>query len=303
LAATAIAAAGSAAVVLPGISTLQIIMASTKAKMGLAIVLAASATTPIVLQHQTNSQLRDENARLRAELANPPAVQSAAVDVSELERLRGEHNELLRLRGQVAQYRQQLANLPKTSVVAGRGPGKADDLEESEREEAKALLEKSPEIPMIQASEFRNMGYSTAENSFHTMNWATSRRDTNAALGAIGLEPAARARADDLFLKMPEAVQQRYGSVDALLMDWMMTHAEPPVAYRILAQSAQGENLATLTVQFQYPNFRVRENELSYYRDPTGAWRIAMPAGVMDKLPGVAESLMHGSTAPGSSGK
>ena len=89
LAATAITAASAANTIFPAASTLQIVMTSTKAKIGLAAVLAASVTTPLVLQHQTNARLRGEIARLRAEPAVPPPAQTLSSDTSELERLRG----------------------------------------------------------------------------------------------------------------------------------------------------------------------------------------------------------------------
>ncbi|MBI4659303.1 MAG: hypothetical protein HY735_10720 [Verrucomicrobia bacterium] len=174
-------------------------MASTKTKIGLAAVFAAGVTTPLVLQHQANTRLRGENARLRAELAVPPPVQPVPSETAELERLRREHEELLRLRGQVTQLRQQLAKQPKAPTNAvGEGRNKADDRRAFELENARTLLEKSPEIPMIPAKEFRNAGYATPLASFHTMNWAAANRDTNAMFKAIGLEPEARTRADEL---------------------------------------------------------------------------------------------------------
>jgi hypothetical protein len=112
-------------------------------------------------------------------------------------------------------------------------------------------------------------------------------------LGAIGLEPEARTRADELFAQLPAAVREKYATVDALLVDWRMNLAEPPEAYRVLSQREQGPDAMVLTVQFQYPNTRMRENDLTFYRDQDGVWRNAMPSGVMDKLPGVAESLMQ----------
>ena len=140
---------------------------------------------------------------------------------------------------------------------------------------------------MIRSNDFRNAGFATAEASFHTLNWAAANHDTNAFLNATGLEPAARQRAEELFAQMPEAIRQRYGSVDALLVDWAMNMAEAPDAYRILSQREDGPDAASLTVQFQYPNSRVRESEASFYRDQDGNWRRAIPAGVVEKLPNV----------------
>ncbi|HKI72129.1 MAG TPA: hypothetical protein VKA81_07125 [Verrucomicrobiae bacterium] len=138
---------------------------------------------------------------------------------------------------------------------------------------------------MLTSNQFRNAGYATALATFHTSNWAAANRDTNAMLNAIGLEPEARTRADELFAQMPEAIRQKYGSVDALLVDWMMNLAEAPEAYRVLSQREQGPDAAILTVQVQYPNSRVRVEEASFYRDQDGGWRRAIPSGVMEKLP------------------
>ena len=109
-------------------------------------------------------------------------------------------------------------------------------------------------------------------------------------LNAVGLEPEARTRANELFAQMPEAIRQKYGTVDALLVDWAMNLAEPPEGYRVLSQREEGTDTASLTVQFQYPSSRVRENEVSFYRDQDGVWRRVIPAGVVEKLPNVINS-------------
>jgi RNA polymerase sigma factor (sigma-70 family) len=290
LAASAIAAVKVGAVVIPAASTLHIIMASTKAKIALAAVVAASVTTPLVLQYQTNSRLRAENARLLAQGTAPPPTQEVAADAAELERLRAGEQELLRLRGEVTRLRQQLGNQSKPNNAMGKGGNPGDDRRAEELENARRLLAKAPDIPMVRSNEFRNAGYVTALDSFHTLNWATANKDTNAMLKAVGLEPEARARANELFAQMPEAIHQKYGTVDALLVDWAMNLSEPAEGYRVLSQRADGPDSASLTVQFQYPNSRVRENEVSFYRDQDGVWRRAIPAGIVEKLPYVVSS-------------
>ena len=109
-------------------------------------------------------------------------------------------------------------------------------------------------------------------------------------LNAVGLEPEARTRANELFAQMPEEIRQKYGTVDALMVDWAMNLAGPPEGYRVLSQREEGPDAATLTVQFQYPNSRVRENDVSFYRDQDGVWRRAIPTGVVEKLPHVVSS-------------
>ena len=288
LAAAAITAASGASAAFPATSTIQILMASTKAKVSVAALLAVSVTTPLVLQYQANARLREQVASLRAERPAPPPAQPAmaVTDADELERLRGEHNELLRLRSQVAQLHQQPASQPKAaSKEAIRNP--TDQRLTEEMENANRLLAKSPEIPMVHSNEFRNAGYATPVDSFHTLIWATANKDTSAMLSAVGLEPEARTRANELFAQMPEAIRQKYGTVDALLVDWAMNLTEPTEGYRVLSQHEEGADAASLTVQFQYPNSRVRESEVSFYREQDGVWRRAIPAGVVEKLPGV----------------
>src|SRR5262249_34140748 len=147
LAATAIAAASAANAALPAASTLQILMASTKVKLSVAALLAASVTTPLVLQYQANARLQEQVAQLRAERAALPPAQPAAAasDASELEHLRNQQTELLRLRGQVTQLRQQLSSQPKTDFKAAiRNP--TDSRLTEEMVNANRLLAKSPEI-------------------------------------------------------------------------------------------------------------------------------------------------------------
>jgi len=152
---------------------------------------------------------------------------------------------------------------------------------------------------MVQVSSLTNAGYATPLASFQTMHWAVANRDTNAMMNTVGLEPEARRRAEELFAQMPQAIREKYGSVDALLVDWRMNLAEGPESYRILSHNEQDADNAVLTVQFQYPSGRVRQNDISFYRDEHGIWRAAMPAQVMEKLPDVVNSRAQPSDGAG----
>jgi hypothetical protein len=65
LAASVIAAAGTAETITTATSTIGFIMASTKIKIGLAAALVAAFSIPLVIQHQTNTRLLGEIAALR----------------------------------------------------------------------------------------------------------------------------------------------------------------------------------------------------------------------------------------------
>lgn len=91
---------------------------------GVSALVLAGVVTPVLLQQRAIQRLRADNFRAQTELAslretrvNGDGVSQTEVDAAELERLRGEHRELLRLRGEVALLRQQAqAAAPKGSI-------------------------------------------------------------------------------------------------------------------------------------------------------------------------------------------
>jgi RNA polymerase sigma factor (sigma-70 family) len=80
-------------------------MAITKLKMAAAaVVLAAVASAPTIIQHRTVNELRQENAALRQQVSSAPAVaaETPSTNGDELERLRAQAAEVHQLRAQVA---------------------------------------------------------------------------------------------------------------------------------------------------------------------------------------------------------
>ena len=88
-----------------------------KSKLALEIVGGAVVATTLVWQQHNITRLADENAALRqqATALPEPAAAPATADIAELTRLRDEHAELLRMRGEVSRLRQS-------------GPSGANDL-------------------------------------------------------------------------------------------------------------------------------------------------------------------------------
>jgi hypothetical protein len=85
-------------------------------KVAAAILLAAGVAIPYVLQQRTLDRLKTENQQLRLQVENRPALASPAsgeADADELARLRSEHQELLRLRGQVGALRRERDDLAR----------------------------------------------------------------------------------------------------------------------------------------------------------------------------------------------
>ena len=99
--------------------TLFKIMTMTKLKIGVVgAIAAAGISAPLILQHQSLDRLRAENSALRQQLEQAGAVHAenagrTQVGQAELERLRKEQNELLRLRAEVTRLRGQEQELVK----------------------------------------------------------------------------------------------------------------------------------------------------------------------------------------------
>jgi RNA polymerase sigma factor (sigma-70 family) len=82
-------------------------MAISKLKVAAALIVAATVSAPVISQHRTISELRAENQRLAADVAQlQPTAQSSVtqlgVNQEELQRLRNDAAEVHRLRAEVA---------------------------------------------------------------------------------------------------------------------------------------------------------------------------------------------------------
>ena len=278
------------------------LIAMSKAKTVLiGAVVLASVATPIIVQHQTSTRLKAQIEALRSQLAAVSQGQQAdvaATDTGELERLRRENGELLRLRAEVATLRQRVAAIPNSPVESN---DRMNALKQaSEAAEAKALLAKSPEIPMVAAHQWANVGFATPAAAFQTLNWAIANRDTNAFGNALVWDSQAKARADALFAAAPESVRQKYGTVDGVIYDWWLNNSTPVAAGRVLSQVEESPDEVTLLEQHLYTDGRVRENTVQFQRDESGAWRQVVPVELMPKLEVV---LNDGSGAPPAGGK
>jgi RNA polymerase sigma factor (sigma-70 family) len=270
-----------------------VLMSKTKAILAGGLI-ALGAATPIVLQYQANAKLRAELAELRNRATAPTASQPIAAENDELAALRREHEELMRLRGEVALLRQR-TNAPAMSQADSNlfERLKAAKLAKwaSEAADAQVLLAKSPDIPMLPAKSWSNAGVATPAAALQTLNWAAANHDTNAFLSAMAWDPQVRARAEELFAALPESVRQQFGNVDGVIMDWMLSHATPMAAYRVLSQTEMGPDDVNLVEQHQYTDDRVRENTVQFHRDENGNWQEVLPPELMPKMESVINSL------------
>jgi RNA polymerase sigma factor (sigma-70 family) len=298
---TATCVASSAAATGSSLLTVSIMTNAKAILTGAAI--AIGAATPVVLQQlQANARLKAALSAARSRLAEQAHAPTHSAEPGDLIGQQREHEELLRLRGEVALLRNRQSATPKAKGDDGEFERlKASKLEKLAQEaaEAQVLLAKAPEIPMLPVSEWTNAGFTTPSLALQTLNWAATHHDTNAFVNAVAWDPQTRARAEELFAALPESARQQYGSLEGVIFDWMISHATPMASYRVLSQSEQGPNDVTLVEQHQYSDDRVRENTIQFHREENGAWQQVLPPELMPKLEVVINNLAGSSTVVG----
>jgi RNA polymerase sigma factor (sigma-70 family) len=108
----------SLAMVGTGTFSLLKIMTATKIKLAFSAILVASAATALVVQHQAQQTLRDENGSLQQQVArlqtDNVSLSNRLVTVGEAKKLTDDQlNELMKLRGEVGVLRRQVGELGK----------------------------------------------------------------------------------------------------------------------------------------------------------------------------------------------
>jgi len=241
LAASVIAASGTAGFLVPATSTLGLIMASTKVKIGLAVVLMAGVSAPLVIQHQAGSRLREElavlrqrNAELDRRLLERPSP-SSPLDGPGGQGRPQERDELLRLRAEVGSLRSQASNL--ASARSGTAT-------------ANAPVTSGSEEPPVPAASWANVGLATPRTALQTLSWAKANRDAGTLVSALAwADEQTRASLETLFAAAPETVRAQHGSVEGFLLNvvaepWVRSGSNRIVSYRVVAETTEGETSA-----------------------------------------------------------
>src|ERR1019366_6551868 len=165
--------------------TLLKVMGMTKLKLGIisAIVVAGMAT-PLVLQHQAQIKLREDNQALRQQsdqvaAENERLSHLAARANSSQTLANGQPGELLRLRGEVGVLRQQKSEAERLLEEHRRlGSGATNS------QSAHATNPPTPFSAPVPKESWAFSGYATPEAALQTMAWAWGNRDWEALLAS-----------------------------------------------------------------------------------------------------------------------
>jgi RNA polymerase sigma factor (sigma-70 family) len=273
LAASVVAAAGVTGPALSATSIFEIIMASTKAKIGLAAVLAASVSAPLLLQHQRNARLLDEITTLRQQR---PELDRLREEMNRLhaeaflsaEQREKERAELVRIRRQLADYRTR-----DTSVASAPLNEKASKLPEQ-------TDSRSSSAPLVRETDWKNVGFQTPSSTVQTLEWAKARRETNVIANALAwADEKSRAGIEAIFAKAPESVRAKFGSADEYVLS-LFDFASPPdnprrlTSFRILEERITGDE-ATLLIEHQFADGETHTGPMRYVRIGND-WRQAL---------------------------
>jgi cell division protein FtsL len=244
-------------------------MTMTKLKFGISALIVAGAATALVVQHQTQIKLREENQSLRQQMAQLQTdnenLSNRVAATGHSQSLSDEQlNELLRLRAEASVRRRQNEN-------HGKAQSDAHQARLSQTEANLPAVLDAPTVPLSPAADWTNVGNASPSAAMQTLNWAMSKHDANAFSSLVAWDADAEAKAEALFAAAPESVRQKFGSVDGVL--YAMLSDIPPIAgFAVVSQNIQGDE-DTLIEQHQYQDGRVRQNQVMLRQFGDG-WRI-----------------------------
>lgn len=238
--------------------TLFKIMTMTKLKIGVAgAIAAAGISAPLIFQHQSLDRLRAENSALRQQLEQAGAVHAenagrTQVGQAELERLRKEQNELLRLRAEVTRLRGQEQELVKLRAAKPPVAPAATPIRNANEAEPPNHL---PREMWLDA------GFGTPHAALQTRGWAIQTANRERFKESVYVTDGARKRMEQMLEQMiatapdpekarREILEKGLGVEEGLLLPMMAKNRDMNyTGYRILSQEAPSEDRRVLEVE------------------------------------------------------
>src|SRR5439155_5108481 len=156
-------------------------MAMTKLKLGIIGAIAvAGVATPLLLQHEAQVELREENRSLRQQIERQAQFKAENERLSNLiaqangsQLSKDQLSELMRLRGEVGMLRRQTNELRKLRTAHNQDP----------------LATTSPsEAATVPKESWVFAGYVTPETALQSVAWAMSKGDVKTFLASLSPE-------------------------------------------------------------------------------------------------------------------
>ena len=248
VAGAALAGAGAAS----GALTLIQIMSATKLKLGIAALVLAGGAATMVVQHQANVRLGDQN------------------------------KEIDRLRRKIARL-EQGAHPP----TAPDEPGKLGQSAARRVAMGAAGQLSRQSVPLaaglIPIQSLRNAGRATPGAAFQTQLWAARTGDIELTASAITFGPKARHKMEALLAELPANVHENYGTPE-LLMAFVLAGSPHPVGgMQVLGEQDDGPDSAVLQTRWQHEDDDVVHETNAQFQRSDDGWRLVVPMVLVDR--------------------
>ncbi len=244
-------------------------------------VVAVLGTGMIFLQQQDIAELRTEIAELRndaqkvakaqqdATRASRPQQTAPATTAVDAEATSEQRAEVAKLREEVAALKKgtaQLALQAQAAVQAARG-------------ESPIPLKLTP------AAELKNVGRATASDAVETLLAAAFGGDVETLANSIMLDPAAQAKAAEMFSRLPDASRAEYGSPDKLIALMLAKDAAALSGMQILGQRDVTPDIVGVRVRLATDDGKTKEQGLGFRKTSDGL-RLIVTDDIVKKYAG-----------------
>jgi hypothetical protein len=206
-------------------------------------VLVVALASLAYLNFRTAAELRTENERLHAQLAEADAQPKSNGAEDELARLRGELEQLPKLRGEVMQLRAFSNDLAKARQAEQQLRAEVQQLHAAKENVSAANTATLPAsaVPSgayVRRDSFAYAGYGSAESSLNSMLWALREGRSDIFINALSAESQAVMREKWGDSKTPENIAQE-----------MRTEAQRTPGFQVLQSVPQADGTILLHVQ------------------------------------------------------
>ena len=254
-------------------------MISTKIKIGLAVVLMASVSVPLLMQRKTNARLQEEIAALRSQerqsepaRKDPQGMAQSQVDADEWQRLRHEHSELMRLRGEVGVLRS--GNEVLKRLLAEKQPPISSNA-------SNTTPPPTPPHGFVPSDSWINAGLATPNATVQTALWAAKMKNVPAYANTLAWKDNALEKLEALFAEAPAKIKAKYASAVEWYVSESLARLPTPTGHRV-AQQSRGAGWSELESQVEwelrFDDGQIRTNPSLFFRDADG-WREVVNEG------------------------
>jgi hypothetical protein len=245
----------------------------TRLFLGTLLALLAAGLITLVVQRQSQSELRNEITALRRDggeinrlRRENQRLTGRRVPPEELESLRSEQRELARLRSQAAELK--------------------DYLQLASRDQAPSREKPAPTLKplasgMIPVESLTDAGGATPAAAVQTFFWAVAQADPDAVAKQLVFGDAARTKADALFASLDAATRERIGTPEKLLAMFFTTLYGRVTGLQTVDLDKLSPDAPVWNVKVQTASGKLSDVGFPLRRLSDG-WREEVPVGMVD---------------------